>query len=394
MRGRFRLVLWAQGPSNVWPEENCIDFTKVSYGWAKLILGLPDIVTHKTILSKLKSTITYLVQERSGKRSKGSISAALNEYAQFRLRSAINVIDQNDPHSWEIAKRLATDMVYNIMYRISFHDEGETRWTMDDDEYTLDTAETSQIAYHRRCLMKLSETSRLCYAVLMSTFETVRKYYVDEVNLMGFCHPVDDRDYRKYIKTPIDLRVVYDKIMVSAYDTERAFLSDVQTVWSNCLTYCQGRYDNVVVEMQTLSKIFEGEYEKVFNNDGSSSKNTKSKAPYDEWFGFPPWVRSFENGLCWVCNCAASKSNPVIICEECDGEFHLHCVKPRLKKVPKNDFICVYSKKNDAYTSLAKRSKLPKESQLAMIQEEAARSQRYIGTNHKKYCWYARAIDG
>ena len=65
--------------------------------------------------------------------------------------------------------------------------------------------------------------------------------------------------------------------MVSAYDTERAFLSDVQTVWSNCLTYCQGRYDNVVVEMQTLSKIFEGEYEKVFNNDGSSSKNTKSK---------------------------------------------------------------------------------------------------------------------
>ena len=108
-------------------------------------------------------------------------------------------------------------MVYNIMYRISFHDEGETRWTMDDDEYTLDTAETSQIAYHRRCLMKLSETSRLCYAVLMSTFETVRKYYVDEVNLMGFCHPVDDRDYRKYIKTPIDLRVVYDKIMVSAF---------------------------------------------------------------------------------------------------------------------------------------------------------------------------------
>ena len=267
------------------------------------------------------------------------------------------------------------------MYRISFHDEGETRWTMDDDEYTLDTAETSQIAYHRRCLMKLSETSRLCYAVLMSTFETVRKYYVDEVNLMGFCHPVDDRDYRKYIKTPIDLRVVYDKIMVSAYDTERAFLSDVQTVWSNCLTYCQGRYDNVVVEMQTLSKIFEGEYEKVFNNDGSSSKNTKSKAPYDEWFGFPPWVRSFENGLCWVCNCAASKSNPVIICEECDGEFHLHCVKPRLKKVPKNDFICVYSKKNDAYTSLAKRSKLStKKVNLSDdMQEEAARSQRYIG---------------
>ena len=43
--------------------------------------------------------------------------------------------------------------------------------------------------------------------------------------------------------------------MVSAYPTERQFLHDVQTVWSNCLTYCQGRYDNVVLN-EYLSKVF------------------------------------------------------------------------------------------------------------------------------------------
>ena len=180
----------------------------------------------------------------------------------------------------------------------------------------------------------------------MSTFEIIRKHYYSKVNLMGFCHPVDDREYRKYIKQPIDLRVIYEKVMVSAYPTERQFLHDVQTVWSNCLTYCQGRYDNVVLEMNILSKVFREEYDKAFPSNGDKQTNTPL---YNTWMGFPPWVRNFESGLCWVSNKPASKNKPVIICEKCDGEYHLHCVEPKLKAVPEGDFICVYCRQANAF---------------------------------------------
>ena len=130
--------------------------------------------------------------------------------------------------------------------------------------------------------------------------------------------------------------------------------------------------------MQVLSKVFREDMTKLSRRVGSN--RLKIHFITLGWVSRPG--SETESGLCWVSNKPASKNKPVIICEQCDGEYHLHCVEPKLKAVPEGDFICVYCRQANAFSKLARRSNLPKKQFIANANanaDEVSRSKRYIG---------------
>merc|ERR1712018_1132355 len=51
------------------------------------------------------------------------------------------------------------------------------------------------------------------------------------------------------------------------------------------------------------------------------------------------WSKSLLNAKCRICR---KKSDPekMLLCDGCDRGHHLYCLKPKLKKIPEDDWYC------------------------------------------------------
>ena len=332
-----------------------VDFTRRNCSaWAKDMLKVfpknLQKVEHST--TQLKNAISRAIGALTDRRSsfRGIITVE-------HLRRALSVLDKGDKKTIEICRRIAADAVYEECATDSFIHEVELRLSEDERATSLDLPCASAVAYHKDRVNRLNLVSKKCYATLMKLFLRCRD---KTIHIGEFLKPVTLRDYRKYVQKPIDLRVIYDKVMVQAYLDENSFRNDVHQVWANCRAYCNDRFPMVVEDMQRIAEIFEREFLSVFEGRGS---------PWEDWMGFPPWYGQHvdqkgdvivDQSLCYTCACPPSSNNKIIICEVCKGDFHLHCVEPALDRVPDGDYICPYCDDKLQYKQLACGSPMEK----------------------------------
>eukprot|EP00946_MAST-07B_sp_MAST-7B-sp1_P003597 g3597.t1 len=110
----------------------------------------------------------------------------------------------------------------------------------------------SQDSVVMSCLSKekaLTPKMRFCERVY-------RRLLAEETDMVdSFCIPIDlgiYTDYKDFIRTPIDLRTIYERLIVGGYCSPEAFIADVELVFENCKTYCKGRYPSMVKNAKAL----------------------------------------------------------------------------------------------------------------------------------------------
>ena len=121
-------------------------------------------------------------------------------------------------------------------------------------------------------------------------------------------------------------------------------------------------------------------------NDGTTSEHSNQKpellTPLQDWenslmscTSYPQlfvhittlessimWSKSLLNTKCRICR---KKSDPekMLLCDGCDRGHHLYCLKPKLKKIPEDDWYCTECKPK-------MRIRSPKKKHRAIFEEE------------------------
>ncbi|CAN4123958.1 unnamed protein product [Withania somnifera] len=152
------------------------------------------------------------------------------------------------------------------------------------------------------------------------------------------------------VSRPLDFRTIDVKLAAGSYGgSHESFIDEVREVWHNIRTaYCNK--SNSLELAGSLLQKFEEDYEKEVlplvqkiecSNDSSlCSEAAKARdallAQVNE-SSLPkaPW----EEGICKVCGMDKDDVN-VLLCDECDSEYHTYCLDPPLVKVPIDSWYC------------------------------------------------------
>ncbi|WVZ77525.1 hypothetical protein U9M48_025383 [Paspalum notatum var. saurae] len=152
------------------------------------------------------------------------------------------------------------------------------------------------------------------------------------------------------VSRPLDFRTIDIRLAMGAYrGSWEAFLDDVQEVIHNLQTAYADRPEALAMVV-TLSQSFESLYkaevqdliQKFDNymsheNDNSeihqelqdaltASNNKLPKAPW-------------EDGVCKVCGIDKDDES-VLLCDNCDSEYHTYCLNPPLARIPLGNWYC------------------------------------------------------
>eukprot|EP00095_Tigriopus_kingsejongensis_P004991 snap_masked-scaffold96_size378025-processed-gene-2.27 protein:Tk04991 transcript:snap_masked-scaffold96_size378025-processed-gene-2.27-mRNA-1 annotation:"bromodomain testis-specific protein" len=109
---------------------------------------------------------------------------------------------------------------------------------------------------------KLTDAMRACNEILKEIFSKKHAGYA-----WPFYKPVDTElldlhDYKKVIKTPMDLGTIRNKMEGRHYNTSAEFAADIRLIFSNCFKY--NPPDHEVVQMaKKLQDVFEMRYAKI-----------------------------------------------------------------------------------------------------------------------------------
>lgn len=148
-----------------------------------------------------------------------------------------------------------------------------------------------------------------------------------------FRHPVDIDDvpdYLDYIVTPMDLGTILGRLSREAYYIGACLNSmianDVRLVFQNCKAYNE-EGSGIYHAADELLKTFERHYK--------------------DWILCPSaWLEGLVDWKPWEIGCSICEvtreegDDEMILCDRCDGEYHLDCLDPPLESVPDTEWFC------------------------------------------------------
>ncbi|KAF7078718.1 hypothetical protein CFC21_083104 [Triticum aestivum] len=151
------------------------------------------------------------------------------------------------------------------------------------------------------------------------------------------------------VPRPLDFRTIDTRLAMGAYcGSWETFFEDVQEVIRNLHTAFADRAD--VVEMvaelsQSLESLYKTEvldlvqkFDCHLSNENTDSEiheelheilTAATKLPKAPW----------EEGVCKVCGIDRDDES-VLLCDECDSEYHTYCLNPPLARIPQGDWFC------------------------------------------------------
>uniref|UniRef100_K3YP80 PHD-type domain-containing protein n=4 Tax=Setaria TaxID=4554 RepID=K3YP80_SETIT len=152
------------------------------------------------------------------------------------------------------------------------------------------------------------------------------------------------------VSRPLDFRTIDIRLAMGAYrGSWEAFLDDVQEVIHNLQTAFADRPE-VLVMVVALSQSFESLYksevqdlvkkfDKYLSNENGNSEihNQLQDALMAANNKLPkaPW----EDGVCKVCGIDRDDES-VLLCDNCDSEYHTYCLNPPLARIPLGNWYC------------------------------------------------------
>jgi hypothetical protein len=221
------------------------DGTAVAFLAADLAVDLSDVMFVKgssatAVVSRLRSLV------ESGVQCLEQQSVVLNKALEEKNRA-----DADEAAS--ATAELQTSSLSKAAAVLANHSNDE------DDEDALDSVNTLVSA----CLSKTLRVRAAAY----------------------FKAPVDDveyRDYRAFVRTPIDLSVMEGKADSNSYVSLDDYRSDVKLLVSNCKAYCSGRFEALCAMADRLGadadRILKEEAAKAARGGGGgSTSNISSK---------------------------------------------------------------------------------------------------------------------
>ncbi|AQK60163.1 PHD-finger family protein isoform 2 [Zea mays] len=152
------------------------------------------------------------------------------------------------------------------------------------------------------------------------------------------------------VSRPLDFRTIDIRLAKGAYrGSWEAFLDDVQEVICNLQTAFADRPE-VLIMVVALSESFESLYktevqdlvekfDRYLSNENDSSEihqelqdaltAANNKLPKAPW----------EDGVCKVCGIDRDDES-VLLCDNCDSEYHTYCLNPPLARIPLGNWYC------------------------------------------------------
>ena len=149
---------------------------------------------------------------------------------------------------------------------------------------------------------------------------------------VSFFDPVDTDlydDYLDMVETPMCLKDIQEKVergVYKGFNFLQKFMNDLRLIWKNCKAYNLYK-SQIWYTAHVMSMMSERLYQS--------------------------WLLSFQDGTVpiteaiarpWESTCreclSDSHEDKVILCDHCDAQYHIFCLKPPLKTVPEGIWIC------------------------------------------------------
>lgn len=151
------------------------------------------------------------------------------------------------------------------------------------------------------------------------------------------------------VSRPLDFRTIDLKLAAGAYGGSlEAFVEDVREFWANVRIASKDMPDQIrLVEIlsQTFDSLYQTEvltqFQKLEKCKQSDCVSVEALNEIDEMLCPPyeilkaPW----EEGVCKVCGIDRDDDN-VLLCDQCDAEYHKYCLDPPLAVIPEGNWYC------------------------------------------------------
>ncbi|KAH9068733.1 hypothetical protein Ae201684P_004434 [Aphanomyces euteiches] len=166
---------------------------------------------------------------------------------------------------------------------------------------------------------RLVTTKQKSHTPVLTRYANVLKILRAKEASAPFNAPVDASmypDYYRLVPEPMDLATIEDKLLNDEYDDKDLFIEDVELVWRNCFAY-NGEDAPISASARKLAATFS----RLVDNYLTSAN------PFND------------EDACRRC-CTQYCKDRILLCDRCDGSFHMLCLRPPLDEVPQGEWYC------------------------------------------------------
>ncbi|KAL7100729.1 hypothetical protein ACP275_08G013100 [Erythranthe tilingii] len=135
------------------------------------------------------------------------------------------------------------------------------------------------------------------------------------------------------------LRMIDLRLAAGAYGSHEAFFDDVEEFWKEVqIAFCN--YPNLVQLGVESFHAFDSLYlEEVLPLQQKLDKSNEDIDDFDAVANKIPKA-PWDKGICKVCG-IDEEDNKVLLCDQCDAEYHTYCLSPPLAGVPRGSWHCL-----------------------------------------------------